>query len=457
MWTLRELKRALGHDAVGKDANLGRISIDSRTLKEGDIYLALKREKDGHDYIEAALDAGASYVISEKSYGYDDPQILMVSSTDKALSDLAEARRDWAYLQRIAVTGSVGKTTCKNMLSDALGAYSSIKSFNNHIGVPLTLSNTPKGKSFGVFEIGMNHPGEILPLAELVKPSISIITSVAPAHIEAFNTLEDIAVEKFSILHGLEPGGVLITTAECYKAYKAYVPEGVKVLTIADEDTAGVDACVISVKRGGHGYTLAVSIMNELFTLSVQDVSPAFMQNALLTLLCVKHLGAPMEKALATLENYTPVEGRGNIEIVDGITVIDDSYNANPLSMKAALDRALSMKPASGHAFAIVGQMGELGTRSDELHKALAETVNKFDGVYVVGEAAQVLYNDLNPDVKKGFYASGDRLPYDEISSLLHDGDIIVIKGSKVITYTTEVVKNLKTAIQNKAKEKHAV
>ncbi|MDE0724503.1 MAG: Mur ligase domain-containing protein, partial [Alphaproteobacteria bacterium] len=110
MWTLRELKRALGHDAVGKDANLGRISIDSRTLKEGDIYLALKREKDGHDYIEAALDAGASYVISEKSYGYDDPQILMVSSTDKALSDLAEARRDWAYLQRIAVTGSVGKT-----------------------------------------------------------------------------------------------------------------------------------------------------------------------------------------------------------------------------------------------------------------------------------------------------------------------------------------------------------
>ncbi|MDE0724815.1 MAG: hypothetical protein OSB62_08995, partial [Alphaproteobacteria bacterium] len=124
---------------------------------------------------------------------------------------------------------------------------------------------------------------------------------------------------------------------------------------------------------------------------------------------------------------------------------------------KAALDRALSMKPASGHACAIVGQMGELGTRSDELHKALAETVNKFDGVYVVGEAAQVLYNDLNPDVKKGFYASGDRLPYDEISSLLHDGDIIVIKGSKVITYTTEVVKNLKTAIQNKAKEKHAV
>ncbi len=457
MWTLRELKRALGFDAVGKDANLGRVSIDSRTLEDGDIYLALKREKDGHDYIEDALDGGASFAISERKEDEGDPQILVVDSTEKALNDLADARRDWAYLQRVAITGSVGKTTCKDMLSKSLGAYASIKSFNNHIGVPFTLSNIPKGQRFGVFEIGMNHPGEIVPLAELVKPHVAIITAVAPAHIGAFESVEDIAVEKFSILRGLEQGGVLITTSECYEAYKAYVPEGVKVLLVSSKEDANADASVMSIKKGGNGYTLAVSVMNELFTLSVQDVAPAFLTNALLTLLCTKYLEAPMEKALATLENYAPVEGRGNIEMVEGVTVIDDSYNANPMSMKAALERALSMKSPAGQCYAIIGQMGELGDMSEELHKSLSETVNQFDGAYVVGEDAKVLHDVLDAKVQKGFFSQADDLPYNEISSHLHDGDIIVIKGSKVITYTTHVVKNLKAAIQNKTEEKHAV
>lgn len=456
-WTLRELKRALGLDAVGADADLGDISIDSRTLKKGDVYLALKREKDGHDYIESALDAGASFAISERKSDASEAQVLVVPSTEKALSDLAEAKRDWCHVQRIAVTGSVGKTTCKDMLSMALGAYASVKSFNNHIGVPLTLANIPSSTRVGVFEIGMNHPGEILPLAELVQPHVAIITSVAPAHIGAFESVADIAVEKFSILHGLDEGGVCITTSSCYQLYKNYVPEGVRVLLTSSKEDEQADAQVMSLKKGGDRYTLVVSVMDELHTLSVTDVAPAFLENALLTLLTVKRLGGSMEKAIAALENYTPVEGRGDIHDVTGVDVIDESYNANPLSMRVALERALSLKKEGGRVYAIVGQMGELGTQSKGLHMSLADTVEKFDGVWVVGPEAMPLFEELPDVVKQGFYQSADELPYREISSLLQAGDIIVIKGSKVVTYTTGVVSHVIESLKQKAKEKHAV
>jgi UDP-N-acetylmuramoyl-tripeptide--D-alanyl-D-alanine ligase len=454
LWTSTAAIAATGGTSV-THWNATGVSIDTRSLRSGDLFVALTDLRDGHDFVALALEKGAAAaLVSRIPDGVaPDAPLLVVPDVLKALEDLGRAARARTGARVIGVTGSVGKTSTKEMLRTALSGQARIHaaeaSYNNHWGVPLTLARMPEDTGIAVIEIGMNHPGEIAPLARMARPHVVIITTVAPAHLEAFTDLAGIAAEKAAIIDGLEAGGTAILPADLdvtpILTAKASLGGFTTVLfgTHAQADYRLTDAQITefaTIARARHaGQDL-------LFKLATPGRH--FAANALAVLAASDALG--LDRAITTtdLGRWAPPAGRGTREtiVMDDIEghsfgLIDDAFNANPASTAAALDLLAACEPthrvgriSDGRRIAVLGDMLELGPTEAALHQAIADhpALAKIALVHCVGPRMRALHSAL-PKSKRGHWVETAVELLPKAPHLVDAGDIVLIKGSKGI------------------------
>nr|WP_119839767.1 UDP-N-acetylmuramoyl-tripeptide--D-alanyl-D-alanine ligase [Pseudooceanicola algae] len=453
LWTSAAAARATG-GTVTQSFTASGISIDTRALERGDLFVALKDVRDGHDFVAQALEKGAAAaLVSHRPEGLpDDAPLLIVPDVLEGLEALAAAARRRMQGKVVAVTGSAGKTSTKEMLRDVIGDQARVHvaeaSYNNHWGVPLTLARMPRETEIAVIEIGMNHPGEIEPLARLARPHVALITTIAPAHLEAFPSVEAIAEEKATIFKGLVRGGVAVingdlpTTGLMVARARA---ERARVLRFGESrgchhrltEVMFTDRCLVCHARA----------WRTPVTYKVSATGRHFAMNGLAVLAVAHVLGLDRALALSSIGRWTPPAGRGlrQWRVLDPLDralsfeLIDDAFNANPVSMAAALDVLAASNPrdnlgrfSEGRRIAILGEMLELGPQEAEMHRALADlpALNDIDLIHCVGPRMRAFYEAL-PDHRRGrFEETVTPLSRDPMR-LVDAGDVVLIKGSK--------------------------
>ena len=453
IFSAEELHSIVGGKLFENDWLVSGISIDSRTIQKNDLFIALKAKRDGNDFIVSAIENGAKAAIINK-IPKDLPKnfpFILVNNSVEALYSIAKYSRKKYKGRVIAITGSVGKTSTKDILTKMLSTFgvthSSQKSFNNHLGVPLTLANIPKNADFVICEIGMNSKGEIEPLSKLVAPDVAIITNISAAHLASFKNLREIAYEKASICFGLKKNGLLIFSVDnkFYELVNNFVKERkLKSVTFGSNENAEISIKNIShLKNKSYGSLL---IKNKVFTnFSIGALGSHQLKNCLAALAVILSYDLSLEKALKELKDWVPRDGRGNFLDVNlkyklkniRIRVIDESYNSNPTSLNASLEILKSVQfdtKKSSRKIAILGDMLELGVKEKEFHRDIANNSNiySFDTIHCVGSLMKELYLEL-PQEKKGLLVSN---PSDLLSHILinaEDRDIYLIKGSNSI------------------------
>ncbi len=444
LWTAAEASAATGGRAQGNWVADG-VSIDTRTLQPGDLFVALKAARDGHEFVKQALDKGAAAaLVSHVPEGVAaDAPLLIADDVQTALESLGRAGRARTKARVVAVTGSVGKTSTKEMLARMLGdqgrTHASVASYNNHWGVPLTLARMPRDTEFAVIEIGMNHPGEIAPLARLARPHIALITTVAAVHLEAFDSVDAIAAEKAAILDGLEPGGTAILNADIEQAGLLRAKaEQVGATPVGFGHTAA-DYRLFDVTVQGDITVARATANGDPLLFKIATAGQHFAMNGLGALAACVALGADPALAVLSLGRWTPYAGRGVRERVrldaadpdQVLTLLDDAYNANPTSVAAALDVLAATDPGRGRRIAILGDMKELGPGAIALHAGLVDlpAMAQVDTVHCIGPLMRALYDAL-PTKKRGSHhaTSADLVP--RLRSLVHSGDVVLAKGS---------------------------
>ena len=454
LWTSDEAVAATGGRTTAPWA-AGGVSIDTRTLQPGDLFVALKDVRDGHDFVGQALEKGAAAaLVSRVPDGLSSgAPLLVVPDVLKALEDLGRAARARAKARVVGVTGSVGKTSTKEMLRVVLGGQGRVHaaeaSYNNHWGVPLTLARLPREADFAVIEIGMNHPGEIAPLSRMARPDVVVVTTVAPAHLEAFESVEGIAHEKASIIEGLQPGGVAILQADvvtspilCAKAKAAQV----RSLTFGAAEAA--DYRMVSVQIGDDSTVVRATRQGQPVLYKVMSPGRHFAANGLAVLAVADALGLDPVISATDLGRWQPPAGRGvreriMLDLVEetGFELIDDAFNANPASMAASLEVLVNARPqdgigsrAKGRRIAILGDMLELGPTEAALHAAIAETpgLAAIDLIHCVGPRMKALHAAL-PRAQRGDWVATAAELVPRARHLIDAGDIILVKGSKGI------------------------
>ncbi|WP_342641934.1 UDP-N-acetylmuramoylalanyl-D-glutamyl-2,6-diaminopimelate--D-alanyl-D-alanine ligase [Rhodoligotrophos ferricapiens] len=446
LWTLSEIVSATGGQVIGNapDSYNG-VSIDSRTLSQGDIFVAIRGDThDGHDFVSAAHQAGAGIaIVSRVSPAISEGgAVLLVDDPLRALERLGIAARNRSEARIIGVTGSVGKTGTKEALRLCLSAsgetHASAASYNNHWGVPLSLARLPRSARYGVFELGMNHAGEITPLVAMVRPHIAIITTIAPVHIGHLGSLEAIADAKAEIFSGLEPQGIAVLNRDIpqYGRLKdaAYAAGVERIVTFGEH--AEADARLEHVRLKETCSVVAASILGDAITYRLGAPGRHIALNSLAVLAAVKLAGADLALCALSLGSLEPPKGRGarfKLRAAGGeITVIDESYNANPVSMSAALALLGHTAPASGgRRIAVMGDMLELGPQSRRFHGDLAAAIDAagIDMVYACGPHMKSLWDALRPD-QRGYYAASSQDLVDPLLDGVRAGDVIMVKGS---------------------------
>ena len=420
------------------------ISIDTRNLKPGDIFVALRDARDGHEFVPNAFDAGAAaaLVAGAPENAPRGAPLLVVGDTLQGLRDLAVAARLRNFGKRIAITGSAGKTSTKEILRGILApsglVHAADKSFNNHFGVPLSLAQLPMDARYGVFEIGMNHAGEITPLAELVRPHAAIVTTVAAAHLEFFKSVDEIAAAKAEIFSGLSRGGVAILPADnkYFDFLKKCAEQAGAAGFISFGEAKNADFRLVQHEAKGAGAKLSVSINGNIHEFAFGIPGKHQAVNLLAALAAVNSVGASVDAAIDSAACLAPADGRGartNVEIGGGTaTLIDESYNANPTSMAAAIG-LLGDAPlgAGGRRIAVLGEMLELGPDAPGLHAGLADKLAaaKIDSVFVAGILMDNLWEALPPSMR-GAKAQNANDLVNEVIAALAPGDAIMVKGS---------------------------
>ena len=453
LWTAFEAAAATGGALCAKGGNgwpaeewsAGGVSIDTRTLNPGDIFVALNAARDGHDFVTSAFERGAAAALVDRAPADapDGKPLLLVRDTLDGLRDLARAARVRNFGKRIGVTGSAGKTTTKEMARAALsasgGVHAAEKSYNNHWGVPLTLAQMPMTVEYGVFEIGMNHAGEITPLTKLVAPDVAVITTVGEAHLEFFGTTEKIAEAKAEILLGVQADGaaVLPIDNEHYALLEKRAGEaGVEnVFTFGEHPDA--DVRLVAYESDGARSVVTADVFGALTRFELSAVGRHMAANALAVLAAAEAVGVPADRAAEGLSTFRAGAGRGArfaAEIRGGgrVTVLDESYNANPASMAAAI-AMLEAAPLHKGArrIAVLGDMLELGPDAPQFHAGLAEPLVAagVSTVYAAGELVESLWAALPSHMRGAIgLAAGDILP--QVMDGLRDGDIVMVKGS---------------------------
>lgn len=443
LWTHDEAALATGGTASAPFAVSG-ISIDSRSAAQGDLFVALQGPRfDGHEFVPAAAAGGAAaaMVARRPANGSAGTPLLVVDDTMAGLQALGTGARARSQARIVAVTGSAGKTGTKEALRLALSesgaTHGSAASLNNHWGVPLSLARMPEKTVYGVFEIGMNHAGEIGPLSRLVRPHVAIVTTVEAAHLEFFPSVEAIADAKAEIFEGLEPGGLAILNRDnpyFGRLAAAARDRGVAILSFGEHEKA--DARVRKHVLLEECSTVSAEICGSPVTYKIGAPGHHWVMNSLAVLSAVYALGADLGLAALALARVDPGPGRGRrlrVALAGGpFELIDESYNANPASMRAALEvLGHSQVKGRGRRIAVLGEMRELGRNSARLHADLAKFAEEtgVDLVYTVGEDIEELDMAL-PPARRGGHAAQASEAAVLLTEAVRPGDVVLVKGS---------------------------
>ena len=453
LWSAAEAAAATGGESRG-DWEATGVSIDSRSLAPGDLFVALTGRRDGHEFVARALAGGAAAaLVSRRPEGVAaGAPLLIVDDVLAALRALAAAARARSPARVIAVTGSVGKTSTKEMLRTALArqgrVHAAERSFNNHWGVPLTLARMPRDTDFAVVEIGMNHPGEITPLSRLTRPHVALVTTVAAAHMAAFDSIGDIARAKAEIFAGLEPGGVAVLNRDIatFPVLEAAAQRaGARIVAFGAGAGAAVRLRELVLAEGATTVRAALDGAALLFRLAA--TGRHFALNALAVLAAVSAAGADPALAALDLAQWQPPPGRGarlrvRLDAHDprlGIELIDDAYNANPASMEAAFEVLAAARPVDGigrvgrgRRQAFLTDMLELGPEAPALHEALASlpALAAVDRVHCAGALMRHLHAAL-PAERQGEWHPDAAALAARVHRLIDAGDVVMVKGSK--------------------------
>jgi UDP-N-acetylmuramoyl-tripeptide--D-alanyl-D-alanine ligase len=439
LWTSAEIVAATGGAVHGGAFGVNDLSIDSRSLKPGELFVALNGVRDGAEFAPAAFAAGAAAVLTARPV--DGGPYILVDDALAGLERLAAAARDRSRARRAAVTGSVGKTSVTQAIAAGIAlagrSHAPIKSFNNHIGVPLTLARMPAATERAVFELGMNHADEIRPLSRLVRPEVALVTTVGAVHTENFPDGEvGVAHAKAEIFDGLAPGGTAILNAD-----DAWLPllsdaaktNGARIVTFGHGSDC--DAQLVGFERGDEaGAVVTARLHGRPLRFPIAQTGVHWGPNSLAALLALEALDVPLETALSALAAFAPLAGRGadrRLAIAGGeIVLIDESYNANPLSMTAAL-KSLGAHRARGRRVAVLTDMLELGPDAAARHGALAAVIAEagVDLVFCAGPLMHTLWTAL-PDSQRGAYAETPGELAQTLIARLRAGDAVMVKGS---------------------------
>jgi UDP-N-acetylmuramoyl-tripeptide--D-alanyl-D-alanine ligase len=443
LWTAKRAMAATGGMLVGDiDWTCNGISIDTRTIVPGDLFVALKDARDGHEFVVDAMARGAAASLVSRGTG-EPGCALQVSDTLDGLRDLAAAARDRSAAIRVAVTGSVGKTSIKEALAAIFRAngtaHWSEKSYNNHWGVPLTLARMPQATDRAVFEMGMNHAGEIRDLSALVRPHVALITRIAPAHLEHLGSIEAIADAKSEIFEGLELDGIAVLPADD--------PMGSRIATHARMSCAAFmldfglsKGAAVRIERfetgidGSHGM---VDVMGVRLPFRIGASGDHWAWNAAAIFATCAAAGLDAKDVVGALADVDAEAGRGkavSVDLPDGgaFTLLDDAYNANPVSMAAAISALGSVAPGpAGRRIAVLGDMLELGPDAARLHAELAGSLVEadIDAVYTCGTLIRSLHEAL-PDSLQAGYSQDAEEGLNLLKSEIRSGDVVLVKGS---------------------------
>ncbi|HYD66790.1 UDP-N-acetylmuramoylalanyl-D-glutamyl-2,6-diaminopimelate--D-alanyl-D-alanine ligase [Azospirillum sp.] len=448
LWTAEDAAAATNGQAAQPWRATG-VTIDSRKVEPGDLFVAIKGPNfDGHDFVAQALAQGAAAaMVSRVPAGVAaDAPLLAVEDTLAALADLGHVARLRGNARVIGVTGSVGKTGTKEALRHVLGAqgatFATEGSLNNHWGVPLSLSRLPQDSAFGVFELGMNHAGELGPLSRLVMPDCAVITTVEPAHLEFFASVEAIADAKAEIFEGMNPNGVAVLNRDNPHFGRLLAAARTQGLTRIWSFGAHEDADARLVEYSLHATCSAVTavVKGERLQYCLSLPGKHWVMNSLAVLLAVRAVGGDLASAARALSTLQPVKGRGTRKRVHlgpnngqgAFTIIDESYNASPAAMNAAFEVLSKVDPgAGGRRIAVLGDMRELGTRSDALHAGLAAPLRAahIDAVYCCGPHMKALWDRL-PAAMRGRYAEDSATLAGVLAAEVRGGDVVLVKGS---------------------------
>ena len=448
LWQLPELAAATGGQVTGRPAEtITGISIDSRSIRPGEAFFAIRGDRfDGHDFVENALTAGAAVAVVSTSWANEPgraglPLLSVPDGPLAALERLGAQARARTPASIAAITGSVGKTGTKEMLRTALAeqgaVHAAVGSFNNHWGVPLTLARMAAETRFGIFEIGMNHAGEIRPLTKLVRPHVTLVTTVEAVHIEFFSSVAEIAEAKAEIFDGLEPGGTAVLNRD--NQWFDLLSEragarGAHIISFGEHAEAAMR--LERVRLHEDSSEIEARLFGQALHYRLGAPGRHLVMNSLGVLAAANALKADLPSAAAALARFRPPAGRGvrlRLRHERGrFLLIDESYNANPASMRAALDVLAQARPASpGRRIAVLGDMLELGGDSDRLHAELLEPVvsSGAELVFLAGPRMKSLWQAL-PEQCRGAYAHSA----EEIGPILIEavkpGDVVMVKAS---------------------------
>ena len=441
LWTSDEIATATG-GTVSTPFEVTGVTFDSREVGRGDLFVAMPGTvHDGHKFVDAAFEAGAAGAIVSRAVG--GPHVL-VDDTFAALQALGRASRERSKATVLGVTGSVGKTSTKEALYAALErwrpgkVHRSVKSYNNHTGVPLSLARMPRDAEFAVLEMGMNNKGEIAALTRQVRPHIAIITAIAPAHIENLGSEEAIADAKAEIFDGLEPDGVAILpndTPHRDRLVKAARRHADRIVTFGtgDADVHAIHA--VSAETGGS--LISAALLERELTFTISQRGEHWVSNALAVLAAVEAVGEDVAVAALALSDLGGLKGRGERHRlgIDGgeIVLIDESYNANPASMAATL-KSLGAEREVTRRIAVLGPMRELGAHSGALHAALAPAVTDahVDRLILIGEEMRPLAEQIVGTISFDLVADVDEAT-DTLMHMVHPGDAVLVKASNSV------------------------
>jgi UDP-N-acetylmuramoyl-tripeptide--D-alanyl-D-alanine ligase len=447
LWTVDAMADVMTAQRVGAlPAAVRGLSIDSRTIAPGEAFFAIRGDnRDGHDFVDAALRGGAGLAVisAERRQGFaPDAPLLLVRDVLNGLRDLARAARTRSAAKIVAVTGSVGKTSSKEALRLALSregpTHASVASYNNHWGVPLSLARCPADARFAVFEIGMNHAGEITPLSQLVRPHVAIITAVEPVHLEFFPSVEAIADAKAEIFLGLEPGGAALINRDNpqFARLQRLAKDAGVARIVSFGEHVKADARLLKFSLHADCSTVQARILGAEVTYKIGAPGRHFVINSLAVLATAALFDADLALAALALADLNPGPGRGSrlvLELPGGAAlIIDESYNANPASMRAALG-LLGQTPLGdqGRRIAVLGDMLELGSHGAEFHRGLVEPIlsHAIDVVFCCGPLMQALWEAL-PSERRGGYAESSSALEPHVLSAIRAGDVVMVKGS---------------------------
>ena len=423
---------------VNRFQNFHGLAIDSRAVKKNNLFLTIKgKNNNGTKFIPKALKKGAQYIITNKKIKKFKRKIIKVNNVIKFLNKFALMKREYSSAKIIAITGSAGKTSLKNLIKDLLQNFGdtlySPKSYNNHYGVPLSLSFLTPNHIYGVFEVGMSKAGEIDSLTKIIKPHIGIITNIGEAHIENFKNVKGIARAKGEIIDNIQKNGTIILNQDDkffhYFRSKAKL-KNLNIVTFGMSKMSDIHP--ISIKKNSNRTKILIKIKNQNLNLEIKNIN---IYNVLSSLALLSELNLNFHKILKKFSTYEPVEGRGKIHSIKRYNkkfkLIDESYNANPLSVKNAINDFKNIKKQNFKKYLVLGDMLELGKKSAFLHKDISKVINNsdIDKVFIKGNKTLNTYKCLNVNKRGNIFQQEEDVDF-TLNNIISNNDYLMIKGS---------------------------